>query len=192
MLSQLARAGRRPAGTLTHQSRRIPSENPAQRLEVKSRAGGSSKVREGGRSGALGGGGRQRARPKLGAEGAGENPDGRVWLATAGGHSARPLPAGRARGRCPGKPRPPLPHCHIPQRVSSAEPRPRAFYGQTTLPGRGFFHELGGSAGARQLLRLSLLLPAGRPGQPSSPALRAPAPGVAFPAPPKVSLSSAR
>ncbi|XP_063250196.1 zyxin isoform X2 [Prinia subflava] len=85
------------------------------------------------------------------------------------GQSARPLPAGRARGRCPGKPRPPLPHCHIPQRVSSAVPRPRAFYGQTTLPGRGFFRESGGSAGARQLLRLSPLLPAGRPGQPSSP-----------------------
>lgn len=187
MLSQLARAGRRPAGTLTHQSRCIPSQNPAQRLEVKSRPGGSSKVRRSGRSGALRAGGRQRARPRVGA---GEKPDRRVWPAAAGGHSARPLPAGgRAQGCCPGKPRPPLPHCHIPQRVSSAVPRPRAFYGQTTLPGRGFFRELGGSAGARQLLRLSLVLPAGKPGQPSSPAPTAAATaGAALPAPPEVSL----
>lgn len=147
MLSQLARAGRRPAGTLTHPSRRIPSENPAQRLEVKSRAGGSSKVREGGRSRALRAGGRQRAWPRVGAEGAGKTPtDASRWRPPAG-RALAPSPAGGARGRCPGKPRPPLPHCHIPQRVSSAVLRPRAFYGQTTLPGRGFFRELGGSAG---------------------------------------------
>lgn len=115
MLSQLVRARKWPAGTLTRQSCQTPSRRPARQLRTEPRAAAA-----------------QRGAGGTGAAPAGENRDEHFFSAPAGRQRNNPPgsaePEGAGTGRQPPQPAPspgrallpPLPHGRIPQRVSSA------------------------------------------------------------------------
>lgn len=70
---------------------------------------------------------------------------------------------------------PPLPHCYIPQRVSSAVRTASLLLWSNNFAWARLFRELVGSAGTQQLPPSFLLpLPAGTPRQPQAPAQQPP------------------